>query len=178
MKTKLLVLLLVFSACAFAQSAPALSQIPAGFTAPDAGRCADTANVGSTYNRLGNPANAYVGVYLCVQTGASSYAWQAVPTQTTQGFFCGATSGSTTCANTSTTTSGRVIGGIATLAANTAVISGISPVFTSTTSFTCVANDITTRANPVQVANTSTSSITITNTTGATDVISWICVGS
>jgi hypothetical protein len=40
-----------------------------------------------------------------------------------------------------------------------------------------VANDLTTRANPVQVANTSSSSITITNTTGASDVINYLCTG-
>lgn len=109
---------------------------------------------------------ADVTVKLPIQTGALTTA-----------YFCGATSGTTPCPNTATGGTARVIGGIATLAANTAVISSISPAFTGTTTFACVANDLTTRANPVQVANTSTSSITITNTTGATDVINWICVG-
>ncbi len=90
--------------------------------------------------------------------------------------FCGATTGTTTC-TPATGISARTIGGIATLASNSAVISAISPAFTSTATFTCVANDITTRANVVQVVNTSSSSITITNTTGASDVISWICTG-
>ncbi len=92
-------------------------------------------------------------------------------------YFCGATTGSVSCANTSTGGTGRVIGGIATLASNSAVISSISPAFTSTSTYTCTANDLTTRANPVQVANTSASSITITNTTGASDVINYICIG-
>lgn len=92
-------------------------------------------------------------------------------------YFCGATSGDATCANTDTAGTGRVFGGIATLASNSAVISAISPAFTSTSTYTCVANDLTTRANPVQVANTSASSITITNTTGASDVINYLCVG-
>lgn len=91
--------------------------------------------------------------------------------------FCGATTGSTTCANTSGGATARVFGGIATLASNTAVISSISPAFTSTSTFVCVANDLTTRANPVAIANTSSSSITITNTTGASDVINYICFG-
>ena len=95
----------------------------------------------------------------------------------TAAYFCGATTGSTTCANTATNGTARVIGGIATLASNSAVISAISPAFTSTTTYACVANDLTTRASPVQVANTSASSITITNTTGASDVINWVCVG-
>lgn len=115
---------------------------------------------------LSNVAAADITVTLPIQAGA-------LPTA----YFCGATSGTTTCPNTSTAGTGRVIGGIATLASNSAVISAISPAFTGTTTFACVANDLTTRANPVQVANTSTSSITITNTTGASDVINWVCVG-
>jgi hypothetical protein len=109
---------------------------------------------------------ASASVKLPIQTGALPVA-----------YFCGATSGSTTCANTDTGGTARVFGGIATLASNSAVISGISPAFTSTSTYTCVANDLTTRANPVQVANTSSSSITITNTTGASDVINYVCVG-
>ncbi len=92
-------------------------------------------------------------------------------------YFCGATSGDSACANTSTGGTGRVFSGIATLSSNAAIISSISPAFTSTSTFSCVANDLTTRANPVQVANTSASSITITNTTGASDVINYVCVG-
>jgi hypothetical protein len=92
-------------------------------------------------------------------------------------YFCGATTGAASCANTDTAGTGRVFSGIATLASNSAVISAISPAFTSTATFACVANDLTTRANPVQVANTSASSITITNTTGASDVINYVCVG-
>ena len=101
----------------------------------------------------------------------------AVSSGITAAYFCGTTTGNAACSNTATGGTARVIGGIATLASNTAVISGISPAFTSTSSYACVANDLTTRANPVQVENTSTSSITITNTTGASDVINWICVG-
>lgn len=92
-------------------------------------------------------------------------------------YFCGATTGTTTCPNTANPGTARAIGGIATLASNTAVISGISPAFTSTATFSCIGQDITTRANVVQVVQTSTSSVTITNTTGASDVVNWICVG-
>lgn len=101
--------------------------------------------------------------------------WTATGEQGTV-LFCGATTGNGTCLNNSGI-SARSLGGIATLASNSAVISGISPAFTSVTSFACVANDLTTRANMVQVANTSTSSITITNTTGAADVINYVCSG-
>lgn len=107
-----------------------------------------------------------ISVALPINTGALTTA-----------YFCGSTSGNAACANTATGGTARVIGGIATLASNAAVISSLVPTFTSTATYTCVANDLTTRANPVQVANTSSSSITITNTTGASDVINWLCVG-
>lgn len=93
--------------------------------------------------------------------------------------FCGPTSGSATCANTASGNTARVIGGTATLASNSAVISGITPAFTSASpaTFACIGQDLTTRANPVQVATTSTTSVTITNTTGSSDVIQWQCIG-
>jgi hypothetical protein len=50
--------------------------------------------------------------------------------------------------------------------------------FTSTTSYFCVANDVTTRANPVQMVPASATTATITNTTGGSDVIQWVCVGN
>lgn len=90
--------------------------------------------------------------------------------------WCGATSGATAnCANTSTPLL-RVIGGKATLASNAQVVT-FAPGFSATTTYTCVANDITTRANPVQAVPTSATTMTITNTTGATDVVNWICLG-
>ena len=90
--------------------------------------------------------------------------------------YCGSTTGSVACVP-ATGVSAIVIAGKATLASNTAVITGLTPAFTSTSTYSCVGNDITTRANPVQVVATSASSITITNTTGASDVISWSCSG-
>jgi hypothetical protein len=41
-----------------------------------------------------------------------------------------------------------------------------------------VANDVTTRANPVQMVPASATTATITNTTGGSDVIQWVCIGS
>lgn len=155
----------------------------------------DTGNTSATFGAAGGAtfgvAGSVVGAVVLANatsgtvtvnppTGALGTVTVTTPKQTgalPTAYFCGATSGSTTCANTATNGTARVFGGIATLSSNTAVISGISPAFTSTSTFTCVANDLTTRANPVQVANTSTSSITITNTTGASDVINYICVG-
>lgn len=90
---------------------------------------------------------------------------------------CGATSGGTAnCANTATGHTAQVYGGVATLASNASVIT-ISPGFTATGDYSCVGNDVTTRANPVQVVPTSATSFTITNTTGASDVVNWVCVG-
>jgi len=90
---------------------------------------------------------------------------------------CGSTgSGNQTCAPAA---GGRfqTYVGSSTLAANTATIT--FPLgFTSTTSYFCVANDVTTRANPVQMVPASATTATITNTTGATDVIQWICTGN
>lgn len=91
--------------------------------------------------------------------------------------FCGATSGSSVCANTSGGATARVFGGLATLASNSAVISSISPAFTSTSTFACTSNDQTTIGNPTKVLNTSSSSITISDTTGASDVVAYTCVG-
>jgi hypothetical protein len=90
---------------------------------------------------------------------------------------CGATgTGNQTCAPTTATALTKVYAGTSTLASNAAIITFPTP-FAATTSYQCVANDITTRANPVQMLSTSTSTATITNTTGASDVINWICVG-
>jgi hypothetical protein len=135
-----------------------------------------------TYSTATAPGK--VLMYLCTTTGGNitgcvpdAQLPQLPIGSLTYHYFCGATTGTTTCPNTASGGTARVIGGIATLASNTAVISAIAPAFTSTSTFSCVGNDVTTRANPVQVVQTSTSSITITNTTGASDVINWVCIG-
>lgn len=83
----LVALAAILTLSGWAQSSPAIAQL-SGFDAPPAGRCADAANVGSTYDRLGNPSNGFVGRYFCQQTGASSlgtgsYGWVAVVQQPT-----------------------------------------------------------------------------------------------
>lgn|SRR6476660_244715 len=91
---------------------------------------------------------------------------------------CGSTgSGSQTCTPAAANTKTQLFVGESTLASNAATIT-FPNAFTSTTSYFCVANDVTTRANPVQMIPASGTTATITNTTGATDVIQWICVGS
>ncbi len=90
--------------------------------------------------------------------------------------FCGATSGATATCSSATGQAARVIAGSATLASNASVIT-FSPGFTGTATYSCTANDVTTRANVVQAVPTSATTMTITNTTGASDVVQWICAG-
>ena len=90
--------------------------------------------------------------------------------------WCGATTGATATCTPSTAIASRVIAGIATLASNAQVVT-FSPAFTASTTYACVANDVTTRANVVQAVPTTATTMTITNTTGATDAVHWICVG-
>lgn len=93
-------------------------------------------------------------------------------------YSCGASlAAAGACANTGTG-SFHMITGSALLAGSTSTITGISPGFTSATSWWCVANDVTTRANPVQAIPASASTLTITNTTGATDLIQFFCGGN
>lgn len=90
---------------------------------------------------------------------------------------CGATgTGNQTCSPATPAATTKIYAGQSTLSSNAAVIT-FPTLFAATTSYRCLANDITTRANPVQMISTSTSSATITNTTGASDVINWICIG-
>lgn len=89
--------------------------------------------------------------------------------------YCGSTgSGNQTC-TVAASASSRMYAGHSTLSSNAAVIT--FPTAFASTTYDCVANDITTRANPVQMISTSSSTATITNTTGASDVINWVCVG-
>lgn len=93
-------------------------------------------------------------------------------------FSCGSTgTGSQTCAPAAANTKTQGYVGQSTLSSNAATIT-FPNTFTSTTSYFCVANDVTTRANPVQMVPASATTATITNTTGGSDVIQWVCVGS
>lgn len=120
-------------------------------------------------------------------TGTNAYsAWfkgnvvvgATTPISLSGGYYCGASlAAAGTCANTSGATF-KVLGGTYLLSGSTSTIVGISPAFTSATTYNCVANDITTRANVVQAIPASGTSVVITNTTGATDLISMICAGT
>lgn len=88
---------------------------------------------------------------------------------------CGTT---TTCSATATT-GAQVVFGTVTLSSSAATITGLSPAFTSTTSYYCTATEVTNAAGTLKVANVSGSSFTITETAGgATDVVNYICVGN
>lgn len=90
---------------------------------------------------------------------------------------CGSTgSGNQTCSPGAATAATKIFSGHSTLSSNAAVIT-FPVAFAANTSYQCVANDITTRANVVQMISTSTNTATITNTTGASDVINWLCMG-
>lgn len=92
-------------------------------------------------------------------------------------FDCASTgSGNQTCSPTAAAVTTKIYSGKSTLSGSAATIT--FPVsFTASTNFSCVANDVTTRANVVQMVPASANTATITNTTGASDVIQWICIG-
>jgi hypothetical protein len=62
------------------------------------------------------------------------------------------------------------------LSGGTSTITGISPAFTSASSYYCVTNDITTIANPSKGVPTTASAVTFTGT--GMDQIQFICVGN
>jgi hypothetical protein len=95
------------------------------------------------------------------------------------GSECGASlAAAGTCADTAMAGTFHFAFGTFLLSSNASTVTfATGKGFTSTTTYNCVANDITTRANPVQAIPASATTVTITNTTGATDLISMICVG-
>lgn len=92
--------------------------------------------------------------------------------------FCGTT---VACSHTALTAA-QIIFGTAALSSgtpSTAVITGISPAFTSATSYKCFPNDVTTITNAVNVVTyTSGSSFTINGPTTVTDTVAYLCVGN
>lgn len=86
--------------------------------------------------------------------------------------FCGTT---TTCSATALASAALVMGKV-TLSGGTATVTGFNPGFTSTSSYVCFTNDITTIANPSKAVPATATSITVTGT--GTDVINYICGGN
>lgn len=93
---------------------------------------------------------------------------------------CGAT---TTCANTNATSIRVIIGSgqLSTGSPSTFVMTGISPAFTSASTFTCNAIDTTTAANNISVLTAgyvSGSAVTFTGPNTNTDTFRYSCVGT
>ena len=92
---------------------------------------------------------------------------------------CGTTS---TCAATNISATLKIVKGSAPLVSgtpSTVTISGISPAFTSSSSYVCTVTDATTATNNLlKVANVSGSSFTITGPNTLTDVINYVCAGN
>ena len=81
----------------------------------------------------------------------------------------------TVCSPTALTGAQLVIGKV-TLSAGKATVTNISPAFTSTSSYACIANDLTTATNGSNVVPTSASSIRVTG--AGTDLIVYQCAGN
>jgi hypothetical protein len=92
--------------------------------------------------------------------------------------FCGTTSSCSATAETSP----QIVYGSAPLVTgtpSTVTITGISPAFTSSTSYKCTVSDSTSVANALfQVTYVSGSSFTITGGNALTDTVAYICVGN
>jgi hypothetical protein len=179
-------LTLFLAAICAAQQQPQVLTQTTGINAPNPGDCVDTPNLHSTYMQTGDPANAFAGEWICVQSSSRGFAWAAVAmlppgttgthgTELVYNSFCGSTVGNQACSNQTNGATVRTISGLAILTSGSAVISGISPAYTGTATFSCLGQDTTTSSNAVKVANTSVSSVTITGT--GSDAISWICSG-
>lgn len=91
---------------------------------------------------------------------------------------CGTT---TTCSATNISATAKVVKGTVTLNAATpgvATVTGISPAFTSTSSYSCIVTTQTTVANGKKCTKVSTSSITITGAAGDSDVVDYVLIGN
>lgn len=92
---------------------------------------------------------------------------------------CGMTSA---CSNTGQGNTARIVFGSAPLVSaspSTVTITGISPAFTSSTSYVCTVTDATTATNNLlKVVNVSGSSFTITGPNTLTDTINFVCAGN
>ncbi len=94
-------------------------------------------------------------------------------------FSCATTS---TCSNTALGTTARIFFGSAPLVSGTpsaVTITGISPAFTSSSTYVCTVTDATTATNNLlKVVNVSGSSFTITGPNTLTDTINFQCTGN
>jgi hypothetical protein len=88
---------------------------------------------------------------------------------------CGTTA---TCSHISPAPTAQIVFGTLVLSSGTATLMGIQPPFFSSTSFNCVANDLTNPAHGVNAAPQSGSSVLFTGPSGSGDTVSYQCVGT
>jgi hypothetical protein len=113
---------------------------------------------GSTWQTIGNAIN----------TGPPSIVGDVFPKLQN----CGTTS---ICSGMTLTGAQFVIGKV-TLSEGTAIVTGISPAFASTSTYSCIANDLTIATNGSNAIPISTSSIRVTGT--GRDLIVFHCAGN
>ncbi len=101
-------------------------------------------------------------------------ALSTICTTITVGTQCGTMSANAACANT-TTPNEHCVSGIATLSGGASTITGISPAFTSNSTYIVLTSDVTTPGNANHGTPASGSSITFTGT--GTDNIQFIACG-
>ena len=127
-------------------------------------------------------ATTNVSPWINTQTGTvwtcSSSQWTATnwpPSLVAQ--TCGA--GGATCAATSIAATLKIVQGYGTLSSNTLAITGMSPAFTSASTYTCVAQSPSSTTATVGVATAgyvSGSAVTFTGS-GASDTFRYLCIG-
>lgn len=75
---QVIAILLLAAAVIVAQPPPIITP-SSGFSVPSPGTCGGPPNIGSLYTQIGDPATAYSGPYICVQTGpvtgGGGYGW-------------------------------------------------------------------------------------------------------
>lgn len=140
---------------------PAVAGTPSVMLLPTADPSAATYYLGSAAPSGGN-----------MQTS-----WIQLPVQ--NAVYCGTT---TACSATAKAGTHAVFGSAPLVSASpsTAAITGVSPAFTSASTYSCTVNDQTTRTNQVSVlvaGYVSGSAFTITGPNTVTDIVNFVCVG-
>ena len=124
----------------------------------------------------GTAGVSFVGAQTCANGVFTAMSAAAIPTCTPIIYSCGTVAAGGACANTSATGSGHTIVGIATLSGGTSTMTGLSPAFTSSSTFYCVTTDTTTVTNNSKGVPASGSSVTFTGT--GSDNVQFLCTGS
>ena len=160
----------------FNATGPTVSLVTTAAGGPAAGVSALGPNV-SFLNNIGTVPYTYTWpnvVPVAGQVLSTPGGTTETMTWNTIGVQCGTVAANGACTNTLTTAE-HCVSGIATLSAGASTITGISPAFTSSSSFTVTTNDITTKANASDGIPASASSITFSGT--GTDNIAFIACG-